>query len=92
MPPFDPNYVDPEVEDFEPNEWKALIMLLCENRGGLDLDAGLTDYGKTLLVSLQRKIGIIVVGVASGVMQPVEPEICSTCFSPVVYGPAKGTM
>lgn len=53
----------PEIEDFEPQEWKLLFKLLCENKAKLELDKGMTDYGKQLLSDVQRKIGILVVGV-----------------------------
>lgn len=59
---MDPNKW-PEIEDLDPQEWKLLFMLLCENRAKIKLDEGLTEYGKDLLKQVQRKIGILVVGV-----------------------------
>ena len=53
----------PEVEEFDPDDWKVLFMLVCENRAGLDLTKGMTDHGKELLREVQRKIGIAAVGV-----------------------------
>jgi hypothetical protein len=57
--------VDPDMSwsDLTPREETLLFKLLCENEGGHDLTKGLTPYGITILHSLQRKIGIIVVGV-----------------------------
>lgn len=53
----------PEIDHFDPQEWKLLFKLLCENDGKLKLEQGLTDYGKQVLHSVQNKIGILVVGV-----------------------------
>lgn len=53
----------PAIEEFDPDEWKLLAMLLCENRGKHDLNYGLTEHGQQLLHSVQRKIGIRVLGV-----------------------------
>lgn len=54
---------DPDFEELDSDDWKILFMLLCENRGKLDLEAGLTDHGKRLLKAVTRKIGINAVGV-----------------------------
>jgi len=56
-----PDY--PDIEEFDIYEWKLLFKLLCENPAALELDKGLTDFGKQQLHSVQRKIGIRVVGV-----------------------------
>ena len=60
-----PDY--PPEEELDRDEWKLLFMLLCENRSGLELEKGLTEHGKILLRSVQRKLGINVVGVDSNV-------------------------
>jgi hypothetical protein len=60
----------PKEEELTVNEWKLLFMLLCENRAGLELDKGLTPYGKELLRSVQRKLGINVVGVDVNAKEP----------------------
>jgi hypothetical protein len=84
MPPFMPVNEMPDYEDFEPNEWKLLFMMLCENRAGLDLNKGLTPHGQYLLLELQRKIGINVVGVEASHGKVVEPEVCGSCTQPVL--------
>lgn len=53
----------PSIEEFNIHEWKLLFKLLCENPEKLELDKGLSEFGKQQLHSVQRKIGIRVVGV-----------------------------
>lgn len=56
-------FEEPEFEELDSDDWKVLFMVLCENRGKLDLEKDLTPYGKQLLHNVQRKIGINAVGV-----------------------------
>jgi hypothetical protein len=60
--PF-PQFEMPDEEELDADDWKILFMILCENRGHLDLEKGLTAHGKTLLKNVKRKIGINAVGV-----------------------------
>jgi hypothetical protein len=53
----------PEIEEFDNDEWKLLFKLLVENPADLDLFKGLSPHGIKLLHSVQRKLGIRVVGV-----------------------------
>lgn len=89
--PYTEQYVEPavgpypDVEDFDPQEWKLLFMMLVENRGGVDLAGPLTPYGAGLLEAVKRKLAIRVVGVKS--MLPVRSLIyqtCETCGQPIL--------
>jgi ribosomal protein L31E len=53
----------PEREELDGEEEKLLFMMLCENRAKLDLHKDLAPHGIELLHSLQRKLGINVIGV-----------------------------
>jgi hypothetical protein len=53
----------PPAEELDRDDYKVLFMILCENRGKLDLEKGLTEHGKQLLQAVKRKIGINAVGV-----------------------------
>jgi hypothetical protein len=67
----------PAIEPFEPDELKLLFMALCEDRGHTVLPAlieTLTPHGVRLLYSIQRKLGIMVVGVDSGRL-PADPSL-----------------
>ena len=84
------DFADPEIEDFEPNEWKLLFMLLAENRGGINFHAGLTPYGIAMLGEVQRKLGVRVVGVDLAHGEVPQPVLCEMCLQPVCYA-ADGT-
>ena len=76
---------DPEVEEFDPQEWKLLFMLLAENRGGINFHTGLTPYGIGILQEIQRKLGIRVVGVEMAYGELPRPDLCAACKQPLVY-------
>ena len=77
------SYQEIEVEEFDPDEWKLLFTMLCENRAKHDFSKGLTPYGQVLLDSVSRKVGIRVVGVeASAGLPSVEPDRCPLCNQP----------
>lgn len=69
----------PEPEELDDDEWKLLFMLLAENRGNLDLSGALAPHGKYLLGSIQRKLGINVVGVATPQGVPPVSSPCPAC-------------
>lgn len=69
----------PPVEEFDNDELKLLFMLLAENRGRLDLAGPLAPHGKYLLSSVQRKLGIMVVGVATTLGERPRIDPCPTC-------------
>ena len=76
---------DPEVEEFDEQEWKLLFMLLAENRGGINFHVGLTPYGVGVLSEVQRKLGVRVVGVDLAHGEVPESALCYCCLQPVVY-------
>jgi ribosomal protein L31E len=53
----------PEREELDDEEEKLLFKMLCENVAKLDLHKDLAPHGIELLHSLQRKLGINVIGV-----------------------------
>jgi hypothetical protein len=53
----------PAIEDFDPDEYKLLFMMLVENRGKIDWEEHLTPHGKRIFTGVQRKLGIIVAGI-----------------------------
>lgn len=89
MARLEPEFNDdmPEVESIDPQEWKLLFMLLGENRSKIDFRRELTPYGIGLLDSLRRKLGIIVVGVDSGILGALpDYQKCEDCGQPKIYG------
>jgi hypothetical protein len=77
---------EPEVEEFDPQEWKLLFMLLAENRGGINFYQHLTPYGVAMLDSVRRKLGVRVVGVEIGTTRELPVAYhCEECGEPVLY-------
>jgi hypothetical protein len=81
------SYNEPEVEEFEPSEWKLLFMVLCENRGQVELTKGLTHYGEYLMMSIQRKLGIMVAGVDTGTLAAPICGVCEQAFKAEAFEP-----
>lgn len=62
----DTSPVAEDQPDFTVNEWKVIFTVVCEGKKRKDM----TDFGKSLLASIEAKIGNYVVGV---------PPKCKVC-------------